>query len=139
MTIKQKRRAWIIGLVMLIAGSITTLVLTTLSDQLLFFVTPTEIKKSPVTSRSVRLGGMVVKESVKKDGVKTTFRVTDFENEIDVQYTGLLPDLFREGQGIVAEGTLQAEGFFLANRLLAKHDENYMPPEIARVKPSRAD
>lgn len=130
MTSRQKKRAWLIGLVVLIAASITTLILVTLSDELLFFVTPTEIKKAG--HKTVRLGGMVVTGSIQKNGVDVVFDLTDYDTTIQVRYKGLLPDLFREGQGIVAEGILQKEGFFQAKRLLAKHDENYMPPEVAR-------
>lgn len=132
MTSLQKKRAWTIGLVLLMIAAFVTLILTTLSNQLLFFVTPTELKKDGGGEKQVRLGGMVVAGSIHKEGVTIRFDVTDFENTVAVQYTGLLPDLFREGQGVVAEGTWQKEGFFLAKRLLAKHDENYMPPEVAR-------
>jgi cytochrome c-type biogenesis protein CcmE len=78
-----------------------------------------------------RLGGLVEQGSVKKDGLVTDFIVTDLRNSIAVRYTGILPDLFREGQGVVANGRLDAQGRFIASEVLAKHDENYMPPEVA--------
>jgi len=104
-------------------------------SNLVFFYSPTEVHtgKAPA-DRMFRIGGMVEKGSVKRspDGLKVEFVVTDFNQRLTVQYQGLLPDLFREGQGVVAQGRLQ-ERVFLAREVLAKHDENYMPPEAAKA------
>jgi cytochrome c-type biogenesis protein CcmE len=98
-----------------------------------FFRTPSEIAASPVApGRAFRIGGLVANGSVVKasDGLSVKFRITDLKNEIPVSYTGTLPDLFREGQGVVAEGALQGDGTFIATSVLAKHDEKYMPPAV---------
>lgn len=133
MSPKQKQRIYIsiIGLSGLCVA--IGLVLYALSQNINLFYTPTDIVEEKVdTTASFRLGGMVVKESVQREkDLKIKFRVTDFKHEVEVQYQGILPDLFREGQGIVALGKLAAENTFVAKEILAKHDENYMPPEVA--------
>jgi cytochrome c-type biogenesis protein CcmE len=131
MTLKQKRLALILGGLAILALA-TTLVLTALKDNLAFFFTPSQIKanEAPI-NRTFRIGGMVENGSVKRDGVNVSFKVTDTTQVINVTYTGILPDLFREGKGVVAQGKLDAEGVFRAKEVLAKHDENYMPPEAA--------
>jgi cytochrome c-type biogenesis protein CcmE len=99
-----------------------------------FFYSPTDIAaKPPPTDKSLRIGGLVAPGSVVKseDGLTTTFDVTDTNHTLKISYRGQLPDLFREGQGIVALGTLRPDGVFTAREVLAKHDENYMPPEVA--------
>jgi cytochrome c-type biogenesis protein CcmE len=131
MTLKQKRLMLVLGgLAILIAA--TALVLTALKDNLAFFFTPSQIRanEAPV-NRTFRLGGMVEAGSVKRDGVNVSFKVTDTAQVVTVAYSGILPDLFREGKGVVAQGRLDAEGVFRAKEVLAKHDENYMPPEAA--------
>ena len=108
--------------------------LTAFEDNIVFFYSPTDIAtKDLSTDRRIRIGGIVVDESVKKkaDGVTFEFQVTDVENTVQVSYRGILPDLFREGQGIVAGGKLDTGGVFVADEVLAKHDENYMPAEVA--------
>ena len=105
--------------------------LTSLDENLQFFVTPSEMKAAPTYARTVRLGGYVQDGSLVSEGVDYRFNVTDFEHDIAVEYSGFLPSLFREGQGVVAIGVLQDGGVFAADKILAKHDENYMPPEIA--------
>mgnify|MGYP005658506683 CR=1 FL=1 len=117
---------------MLLLGVATALVLSAFEDSIVFFYSPTELaEKSIADGRHVRIGGLVEEGSVKKGGgAITLFRVTDLTTPIAVSYTGLLPDLFREGQGVVAEGVLK-DGVFMATDVLAKHDENYMPPEVA--------
>jgi cytochrome c-type biogenesis protein CcmE len=107
-------------------------VLNAFRSNLVFFYSPTEVLhgKAPVNQR-LRIGGLVVKGSVKKEGTKVQFVVTDLTSKITVHYQGILPDLFREGQGVVAQGRLVAGGQFVADEVLAKHDENYMPPEVA--------
>jgi cytochrome c-type biogenesis protein CcmE len=115
-------------------GAATALVLTAFQDNLVFFFTPSQVaaKEAP-QGRLFRIGGMVEKGSVKRDGVEVRFVVTDTAKTISVVYRGSLPDLFREGKGVVAQGTLGADGVFTAREVLAKHDENYMPPEAAHA------
>ena len=132
MTRKQQRSAFILtGLVIL--GLAAALVLTALRDTIVFFYTPSEVvakKVSPGTR--IRLGGLVADGSVERlPGAKVRFTVTDTEQTMSVTYAGILPDLFREGQGVVTEGKLLASGEFEADTVLAKHDENYMPKEVA--------
>ncbi len=132
MTRKQKRLAMIggIGAVLLAA---VLLVMSALRDKIVFFYTPSEIvaegKAAP--GQRVRIGGLVKEGSLVKDGGKVSFIVTDTEQDLPVTYTGILPDLFREGQGVVSEGTVQADGIFAADTVLARHDENYIPKEVA--------
>jgi cytochrome c-type biogenesis protein CcmE len=124
--------AIVIGVVAL--GSVTALVLMAFQENLVFFFTPTEVaaNKAP-QGRTFRIGGMVEKGSVKRDGVDVRFMVTDTAKTLPVVYKGPLPDLFREGKGVVAQGQLGADGVFRASEVLAKHDENYMPPEAAEA------
>ena len=112
------------------------LILTAFEKNLMYFYSPTEIinGEAPKT-RSFRIGGLVVTDSVirNSDDLKVSFILTDTINEVKVIYEGILPDLFREGQGIVANGKLQSDNIFIAEQVLAKHDENYMPPEVAEA------
>ena len=128
---KQKRLALVLGGLSIIAVAVA-LVLTAFNQNLVFFFTPSQItsKEAPV-GRTFRLGGMVEAGSVKRDGVNVSFRVTDTAQIVPVTYAGILPDLFKEGKGVVAQGTLGEDGVFRAKEVLAKHDENYMPPEAA--------
>lgn len=121
------------------------LVSSALKQSISYFYSPTEVvqnvasaQKTSFGEKKISLGGMVEEGSVKRgEGLQISFRVTDFENSIIVEYDKVLPDLFREGQGVVAEGHLNAQGVFIASRILAKHDENYMPPAAERaMKPS---
>ena len=132
-TRKKKRLYTVIaGLTML--GVATALVLTAFEDNIVFFYSPTDItEKALRPGQTVRLGGLVQADSVKKasDGVTTEFVITDTNKTISVRYAGLLPDLFREGQGVVTQGSLGPDGTFVASEVLAKHDENYMPKEVA--------
>ena len=126
---RHKRMAAIaLGLVAL--GIATTLVLTAFQKNLVFFFSPTQVaaKEAPL-GRTFRIGGIVEPGSVKRDGVEVRFAVTDTAKTIPVVYRGSLPDLFREGKMVVAQGQLGADGTFQAREVLAKHDENYMPPE----------
>lgn len=108
------------------------LILTAFEDSIVFFYSPTEItQQSLKPDQRIRIGGLVEAGSVVKDGDTVSFTVTDTAETLDVVYRGILPDLFREGQGIVAEGQMTTAGFFQASDVLAKHDENYMPPEVA--------
>jgi len=130
----RKKRLYLIGLMVAGIGVATWLALNAFDDNLMFFFSPSEVAagKAP-TGHPFRIGGLVTKGSVKRkpDGLTTAFDVTDMEKTVTVEYTGILPDLFREGQGIVALGQLNEGGVFVASEVLAKHDENYMPPEVA--------
>ena len=132
MTRKQKRLSLILGGLAVLALA-TGLVLYALSDTITFFHTPSDLADTHVQAgQRIRLGGMVEKGSVKKGpGTVTSFAVTDTIKSVMVSYDGILPDLFREGQGVVTEGKLQPDGSFVADTVLAKHDENYMPRELA--------
>lgn len=106
--------------------------LTALEDNIVFFRSPSELAAKPaIVGEAMRIGGLVREGSVTRDGLRADFQVTDLVHNIDVTYEGMLPDLFREGQGVVAEGRFDANGQFIADTVLAKHDETYMPPEVA--------
>jgi cytochrome c-type biogenesis protein CcmE len=130
---RHKRIALIVaGLAIL--GIAATLVLSAFRSNLVFFFTPTQVVEHEAPQgRNFRIGGLVEKGSVKRqpDGVTVRFVVTDTAKSVPVAFTGILPDLFKEGKGVVAQGKLGADGVFLASEVLAKHDENYMPPEAA--------
>jgi cytochrome c-type biogenesis protein CcmE len=130
---RHKRMAAIaFGLVAL--GIATALVLTAFQKNLVFFFTPSQVAANEAPSgRTFRIGGMVVAGSVKREGVEVRFAVTDTAKSVPVVYRGALPDLFREGKGVVAQGELGHDGVFRAREVLAKHDENYMPPEAAHA------
>lgn len=133
MTRKQRRLATIAGLgaVVVVAAG---LILVALRDQIVFFYSPTEVKTHLVASGTpMRLGGLVKDGSWIKNGNVNDFVVTDGQTEIPAHYVGILPDLFREGQGVVAEGSLTPQGTFSASAVLAKHDENYMPKEVVEA------
>ena len=132
MTPRRKRMAIALG-ILAVVGAATALVLNAFQSNLVFFYTPTQIdaKEAP-GGRTFRLGGLVVAGSVKRDGVKVAFEVTDTAKTVPVQFSGILPDLFKEGKGVVAQGQLE-NGVFQAKEVLAKHDENYMPPEAAEA------
>jgi cytochrome c-type biogenesis protein CcmE len=115
-------------------GVATALVLSAFEKNLVFFFTPSQVAANEAPQgRTFRIGGMVLSGSVKRDGVDVSFVVTDTARTIPVVYRGQLPDLFREGKGVVAQGQLGADGVFRAREVLAKHDENYMPPEAAHA------
>ena len=126
---RKRRRLYFVAILMLTLGAAAALVLTALEDSIVFFYSPTDLaeKKMP-PERRLRVGGLVVEGSVKKaaDGITVHFKVTDTVNTVPVRFRGVLPDLFREGQGVVAEGKMGVDGNFLAG-----HDETYMPPEVA--------
>lgn len=129
----RHKRLAIAGGVVVAVGAIAALVLNAFQSNLVFFYSPTQIaaKEAP-SNRTFRVGGLVQEGSVKRDGVKVSFVVTDTGNTVPVQYEGILPDLFKEGKGVVAQGQLK-DGVFVAREVLAKHDENYMPPEAAEA------
>ena len=130
----KRRRLWLLLGSLATLGVAAALVLTALNDNIVFFYSPTQVAEKHVApDRHFRLGGLVEAGSVKKDGQFVRFKVTDLQQSVDVVYRGLLPDLFREGQGVIAEGSLGADGVFIAREVLAKHDENYMPPDAAHA------
>lgn len=132
-TIRKQRLYWILAMVGGIAIA-SSLALKAFNENLMFFFSPSEIAAGKAPPDALfRLGGMVVEDSVQRPGedLLVRFKLTDMNQEITVEYNGILPDLFREGQGIVAKGRLAGDGLFRADEVLAKHDENYMPPEVA--------
>jgi cytochrome c-type biogenesis protein CcmE len=132
---RQKRFALIAVGVIALAGA-ATLVLTAFEDNMVFFFTPTQVaSREAPQGRTFRIGGMVEEGSLERgaDGMSVKFLVTDTVNKIPVTFTGALPDLFKEGKGVVAQGKLNDGGVFAASEVLAKHDENYMPPEAAHA------
>ena len=132
---RQKRLIWVLAGVAAL-GVAATLVLNAFRSNLVFFFTPTQIANGEAPrGKPFRIGGLVEPDSVKRqgDGTVVTFNVTDGARTVLVSYKGILPDLFKEGRGVVAQGTVQADGSFVASEVLAKHDENYMPPEAAEA------
>ena len=131
MTRKRRRLYMVLAGMVLLSGAVA-LVLAALDENLSYFYDPSNIAEAP-PGRSIRLGGLVEEGSVERqaDGLTVTFRVTDMANSIAVTYKGLLPDLFREGQGVITQGTLGPDRVFVALEVLAKHDETYMPREVA--------
>lgn len=131
MTRKGKRLTLIAG-AMAVLGVAAGLMLFALRDNIVFFYTPSELaKKQAIPGARLRIGGLVKEGTVVKDGQDVRFTVTDKTSDLPVSYTGLLPDLFREGQGVVVDGVLQPSGDFRADSVLAKHDERYMPRDVA--------
>ena len=132
----KRRRLYFVAAGMVLLGIAAALVLYAMNDSLVFFYSPSELaEKQLPPGRTLRVGGLVETGSVARDADGTTihFRVTDTAKAVPVTYKGILPDLFREGQGVVAEGVLDPSGRFLADTVLAKHDETYMPPEVAKA------
>jgi len=129
---RHKRIAIVVGVLVVVAAA-AALVLNAFQSNLVFFFSPTQVtaKEAPL-GRTFRLGGLVVAGSVKRDGVVVNFMVTDTAQTVPVRFEGILPDLFKEGKGVVAQGQL-IDGVFMAKEVLAKHDENYMPPEAAEA------
>ena len=126
---RHKRALFILAGVAVL-GVAAAFVLNAFQDNMVFFFTPSQIEKGEAPKgRAFRVGGMLKTGTVKKDGIVTQFVVTDTVKEVTVTYSGILPDLFREGKGVVAQGKLDDKGVFVATEVLAKHDENYMPPE----------
>ena len=130
---RKQRRAVLIGTCLAVLGVAVGLVLFALRESIVFFYTPSEVaEKHLETGQRFRLGGLVENGSVKRgEGATVGFVITDKRSTLPVTFTGVLPDLFREGQGVVAQGSLGGDGVFTATQVLAKHDEKYMPPEVA--------
>lgn len=138
----RRRRMMLVGLIVLGVGAAVAFALTAFQENLLYFYTPSDISAGKVpTDKSFRLGGMVPEGSfVRPPGsLEATFTIADLTDKVIVKYSGVLPDLFREGQGVVARGRLGTDGIFVAEEVLAKHDENYMPPDVADALHKQGD
>ena len=135
LTKKVKKRATLLSLILFSSLVSIFVILKTLSSNILYFKSPTDIKNSQDISfnKKIRVGGMVKKNSLIISGEEIKFTITDFKNEINVTYSGTVPNLFSEEKGVVAEGKLEDKKYFIADRILAKHDENYMPPELKGI------
>ena len=131
---KVKLRFLFVVLILITLILTTFLVLKSLEENVVYFQSPSEIKAlSELDKKKIRVGGMVKKNSISINSSELKFVITDFKNEINVTYTGAIPNLFEEGKGVVAEGVLNDRNFFSATKILAKHDENYMPPEVKQA------
>ena len=131
---KVKLRFLFVVLILITLILTTFLVLKSLEENVIYFQSPSEIKAlSELDKKKIRVGGMVKKDSISINSSELKFVITDFKNEINVTYTGAIPNLFEEGKGVVAEGVLNDRNFFSASKILAKHDENYMPPEVKQA------
>ena len=129
---RKVKLRFLLVLIILITLILTTiLILKSLEENVVYFQSPSEIKSlTELTNNKIRVGGMVKKDSISMNSDEVNFIITDFKNEINVTYSGAVPNLFEEGKGVVAEGVLKDRNFFSATKILAKHDENYMPPEV---------
>tara|TARA_Y100000992_G_C21123303_1_gene422964 strand:- start:64 stop:492 length:429 start_codon:yes stop_codon:yes gene_type:complete len=132
---KVKKRASLLTIFLIVSVVGVFLILNTLNKNILYFNSPSDIEISQDIDygKKIRVGGMVKKKSLKIKDQEIIFTITDFKNEIKVSFKGTIPNLFAEGKGVVAEGKLQDKTFFIADRILAKHDENYMPPELKNI------
>ena len=132
---KAKKRATLLTVLLLVSLIAVFIILKSLNKNILYFKSPTEIKTSQDIdfSKKIRVGGMVKKNSLIISEEEIKFTITDFKNELKISYSGTVPNLFSEEKGVVAEGKLQDKTFFIADRILAKHDENYMPPELKNI------
>ena len=132
---KVKLRLLFLSFIFLIIALSVFLILKSLEENVVYFISPTEIKNLPEidSTKRIRVGGMVKEETIKLNQNQISFVITDFKNEINVTYSGAVPNLFSEGKGVVAEGKLRDKKYFIADKILAKHDENYMPPEVSQA------
>ena len=131
---KVKLRILFISLLLISVVLSIYLILKSLEENVVYFLSPTEIKSLvEIENKKIRVGGMVKDNSIVIDSENVNFVITDFKNEINVSYSGSVPNLFEEGKGVVAEGYLKDQSFFIAKKILAKHDENYMPPEVKKA------
>jgi len=140
LTKKVKNRILFLSFIFFISVVAVIFIIKSLGQNILYFSSPTEIKKGEdiVLGKSMRVGGMVKKNSIIISKKNIQFIITDFQNEILISYSGTVPNLFAEEKGVVAEGKLKDKKFFIANRILAKHDEEYMPPEIKQILENNA-
>ena len=132
---KAKTRMIFLILSLLLISVIIVSIFRSLNENVVYFFSPTEIynKTNISFDKKIRVGGLVKENSLKKDKLSINFIITDLKNEIIVKYTGSVPNLFTEGKGVIAEGKLKDKKYFIAERILAKHDENYMPPEVSEA------
>ena len=129
---KVKLRILFVSLLLISVALSIYLILKSLEENVVYFLSPTEIRNLvEIENKKIRVGGMVKNNSIIIDSENVNFIITDFKNEINVNYSGSVPNLFEEGKGVVAEGFLKDQSFLIAEKILAKHDENYMPPEVA--------
>ena len=135
LTKKVKSRIFFLSISIVLAGLIIFIILRSLEENVVYFFSPTEIynKESISIDKNIRVGGLVKKDSVSKNGTSINFIITDLKREIIVSYNGLLPNLFSEEKGVIAEGKLKDKKYLIASKILAKHDENYMPPEVSKA------
>tara|TARA_B110001452_G_scaffold249657_1_gene237347 strand:- start:453 stop:881 length:429 start_codon:yes stop_codon:yes gene_type:complete len=135
LTKKVKKRISFLSLILLLSIIAVFFILKSLSNNILYFKSPTDVSlgQDIVFDKTIRVGGMVKKNSLKINDTQIEFIITDFKNELIVNFAGSVPNLFSEGKGVVAEGKLKDKKFFIADRILAKHDENYMPPELKDI------
>ena len=135
LTKKVKSRIFFLSISIVLAVLIIFIILRSLEENVVYFFSPTEIynKESISIDKNIRVGGLVKKDSVSKDGTSINFIITDLKREIIVSYNGLLPNLFSEEKGVIAEGKLKDKKYLIASKILAKHDENYMPPEVSKA------
>ena len=135
LTKKVKSRIFFLSVVIVLAALVIFVILKSLEENVVYFFSPTEIynKENISFDKKVRIGGLVKKNSVSKNDTSINFIITDLKKEIVVSYNGIVPNLFSEGKGVVAEGKLKDKKYFIADKILAKHDENYMPPEVSKA------
>ncbi len=132
---KAKKRAIFLALLLLLSAVTVFLIFKSLEENIVYFFTPSEIynKQNISLNKTIRVGGLVKENSISKEQNSIRFIITDFKKEIIVSYSGLIPNLFSEGKGVIAEGVLKDKKYFIAEKILAKHDENYMPPKVTKA------
>ena len=132
---KVKSRIFFLAFTLILAGIVIFIILRSLEENVVYFLSPTEIyNKTNITfDKKIRIGGLVKMNSISKNEISISFIITDLKKEIIVSYEGILPNLFSEGKGVIAEGKLKDKKYFIASKILAKHDENYMPPEVSKA------
>ena len=132
---KVKSRIFFFIFLLLLASTVIFIILRSLEENVVYFLSPTEThnKENISFNKKIRVGGLVKMNSIKKNETSINFIITDLKKEIVVSYSGLVPNLFSEGKGVVAEGKLKDKKYFIADKILAKHDENYMPPEVKKA------
>ena len=135
LTKKVKSRIFFLSVLVILAALVIFVILRSLEENVVYFFSPTEIynKANISVDKQIRIGGLVKKNSVSKNDTSINFIITDLKKEIVVSYNGIVPNLFSEGKGVVAEGKLKDKKYFVADKILAKHDENYMPPEVSKA------
>ncbi len=135
LTKKVKSRIFFLSVLVVLAAIVIFVILRSLEENVVYFFSPTEIynKANISFDKKIRIGGLVKKNSVRKKDTSINFIITDLKKEIVVSYNGIVPNLFSEGKGVVAEGKLKDKKYFIADKILAKHDENYMPPEVSKA------